>query len=87
MLLEYIQRSLFTCEREEPFGGNPAPNMMAVTAREFVAVGEVMAMSIAHGGPAPNIMTKWVYDYLLKEKIHDDILPDEHEWSSAYKQV
>ena len=87
MLLDYIKRSLSSCEREEEFGGIPIPNLMAVTAREFVAVGEVMAMSIAHGGPAPNIMTKWVYDYLLKEKIDDDILPEQHKWSSAYKQV
>ncbi len=83
--LEYIKR--FTCEREEPFGGKPAPIMMAVTAREFIAVGEEMTMYIAHSCPALDIMTKWVHDYLLKEKIHDTILPEEHELSSDYKQV
>ena len=37
---------------------------MALTDGSFSFVGEILAISIAQGGPPPNFLCSWVYDYL-----------------------
>ena len=43
----------------------PLPNMVGLEKLTYKHVGEMMAVSIIHGGPAPNFMAKSVVDYLL----------------------
>jgi hypothetical protein len=38
--------------------------MAALVSEEFVVAGEVMASSVAQGGPAPNIMNASSFSYL-----------------------
>ena len=44
--------------------GVPVASTMSLTEGLFKAAGLLMASSIVQGGPAPNFMTPWVYDYL-----------------------
>ena len=55
--LEEIERRLFQ-------NGSPVINMAALVNEEFVVAGEVMASSIAQGGPAPNIMNMSSFSYI-----------------------
>ena len=43
----------------------PLPNMAALEKLTFKHIGEMMALSIIHGGPAPNFLPQSVVDYLL----------------------
>ena len=45
--------------------GEPVVNTLALVSGEMKHAGELMVSSIAHGGPAPNFLTKWVYEYLI----------------------
>ena len=38
---------------------------MALMSSEMEYAGELMASSIVHGGPAPNFLAKWVYEYFI----------------------
>jgi hypothetical protein len=55
--LDEIGRRLFQ-------NGFPVINMVALGSEEFVVAGEVMASSIAQGGPAPNILNASSFLYL-----------------------
>ena len=43
----------------------PLPNVVGLQKLTFKHVGEVMAVSIIHGGPAPNFLAPSIVDYLL----------------------
>ena len=43
----------------------PLPNMVGLEKLTFQHIGEMMAVSIIHGGPAPNFLAQSVVDYLL----------------------
>ena len=45
--------------------GEPVVSTLALVSGEMKHAGELMVSSILHGGPAPNFLTKWVYDYLV----------------------
>ena len=45
--------------------GEPVVNTLALVSGELKHAGELMVSSIVHGGPAPNFLTKWVYEYLI----------------------
>lgn len=44
--------------------GVPVASTISLTEGLFKAAGLLMACSIVQGGPAPNFMASWVYDYL-----------------------
>jgi hypothetical protein len=44
--------------------GVPVASTVALTEGLFKAAGLLMACSIVQGGPAPNFLSIWVYDYL-----------------------
>ena len=44
--------------------GVPVASTVALTEGLFKAAGLLMACSIVQGGPAPNFLNPWVYDYL-----------------------
>lgn len=43
----------------------PLPNMLGLEKLTFKHIGEMIAVSIIHGGPAPNFLAQSVVDYLL----------------------
>ena len=45
-------------------GKAPHENIIAVSNGHFRVAGELMAASIVQGGPAPDFMAPWVYDYI-----------------------
>lgn len=49
--------------------GMPTASMIATTAGDFRIVGELMAMSIVQGGPAPSFLSPIVYTYLCREPL------------------
>ena len=55
-------RRLFVTEGDA--GYVPCESTVALTEGSFHRAGELMAMSLAQGGPPPNFLSKWVYDYL-----------------------
>lgn len=54
-------------------------NCMAMVSQEYKFAGELMAMSLIHGGPAPNIMEEWLYDFMISETI-PKALPANNSW-------
>ena len=42
----------------------PIESCMAVANEEFRIAGELRSSSIAQGGPAPNFLAEWLYDFL-----------------------
>ena len=59
----------------------PLHNVMELKNNTYHYVGEIMALSIAHGGPGPNCLSSAVVDYLCYglQKIHGtvDDIPNE----------
>ena len=45
--------------------GEPVVSTLALVSGEMKHAGELMVSRIVHGGPAPNFLTKWVYEYLV----------------------
>ena len=68
--IEFPNSGLFLVEAHEEIerrlfqNGSPVINMAAQVNEEFVVGGEVMASSIAQGGPAPNIMNMSSFSYI-----------------------
>ena len=56
-VLQEIHTRLFT-------GGIPITSSTAISENEFFIAGNLMAMSVVQGGPAPCFLAKWVYDYV-----------------------
>lgn len=58
----------------------PAHNMVALERRHFMYLGQMIAVSIIHGGPGPHCLSHSVVDYLSfgLSKIHADVsdVPD-----------
>ena len=66
-MLDVIESRLFVSEAESSdnqFGKVPDDSTLAMTSGHFQVAGEVMATSIVQGGPAPDFLTDWVYQYL-----------------------
>ena len=55
-------RWLFVTEGDA--GYVPCESTVGLTEGSFHRAGELMAMSLAQGGPPPNFLSKWVYDHL-----------------------
>lgn len=45
-------------------GKVPHENIIAVSNGHFRIAGELMSVSIVQGGPAPDFLAPWVYDYI-----------------------
>ena len=45
-------------------GGVPVQSTISLTEGYFKLAGYLMASSILQGGPAPNFLAKWVYEYI-----------------------
>ena len=43
----------------------PVESPVAIAREEFTLAAELCASSLAQGGPAPNFLSDWVYDYLV----------------------
>ena len=60
--------------------GVPLESTMALTQSMFKHAGELMAMSILQGGPAPNFLSPVFYDIissgLAETKVHVDMVKD-----------
>ncbi|XP_031565225.1 G2/M phase-specific E3 ubiquitin-protein ligase-like [Actinia tenebrosa] len=61
-IFEHVKRRLFIQDDKDGFV--PLESTVALTEGSFKVAGELMAMSLAQGGPAPNFLASWVYDYL-----------------------
>jgi hypothetical protein len=59
--------------------GVPVASTISLTEGLFKAAGLLMACSIVQGGPAPNFMSPWVYDYLAFGLHHVPLNPDDIE--------
>lgn len=73
------------------YGRKPSSNTFALSQNEFYHAGEFMAMSVMHGGPAPNFLAKWVFKMIcdgetsaLKERVK---IPLNHKWKSVVDKV
>lgn len=44
----------------------PAPNMIALEKQTYRHVGQMMAVSLIHGGPAPTFLAPSVISYIIK---------------------
>lgn len=45
-----------------------------------------MALSLVHGGPAPNWLEPWIYSYMASGQ-EPMFLPDDHKWNEIYTKV
>ena len=61
--MDEIELRLFINETDG-CGKAPHENIIAVSNGHFRVAGELMAASIVQGGPAPDFMAPWVYDYI-----------------------
>ena len=43
----------------------PVESAMAIAKEECTLAAELCASSLAQGGPAPNFLSSWVYDFLV----------------------
>lgn len=64
-LLEYIKKRLF-------LNGSLIQATLALAKDEFRVAGEIMAMSIAQGGPAPNFLSQETYSIISRSFIIDN---------------
>lgn len=71
-MLQYIENRLFR-------NGVPVDSTIALSKGEFRMAGEVMAMSILHGGQAPNFMSQIVYNYISGSLEVEDITSSLHK--------
>ncbi|XP_041854033.1 G2/M phase-specific E3 ubiquitin-protein ligase-like [Melanotaenia boesemani] len=58
-------------------GKNPKYSMLDYQDCNFKTCGELLATSLAQGGPAPNFLTRWCYHFLCHGEILSDGGPDE----------
>ncbi len=87
VLLDQIKASLFEEGHRESNGGHrPSNNMFAVVSKEYRYAGETMALSLVHGGPAPNWLEPWIYSYMASGQ-EPMFLPDDHKWNEIYTKV
>eukprot|EP00112_Aurelia_sp_Birch-Aquarium-sp1_P006350 Seg1702.9 transcript_id=Seg1702.9/GoldUCD/mRNA.D3Y31 product="G2/M phase-specific E3 ubiquitin-protein ligase" protein_id=Seg1702.9/GoldUCD/D3Y31 len=73
------------------YGRKPSSDTFALSQNEFYHAGEFMAMSVMHGGPAPNFLAKWVFKMIcdgeksaLKERVK---IPLNHKWKSVVDKI
>lgn len=65
-MLEFCNSRLFP-------DGFPTQSVLAVARDDFVNAGEVMAMSIAQGGPCPNFLAPEIYSVLSRSFVIEDL--------------
>ena len=67
-ILDAIESRLFVQDTEPTINENlvgrvPCDSTLAMTDGQFRIAGEKMATSIVQGGPAPDFLSDWVYNY------------------------
>ncbi|XP_054587086.1 uncharacterized protein [Nothobranchius furzeri] len=82
-----IETRLF--EGEDGKGKMPKYSINDLDNRLFRAAGEIFAVSLAQGGPAPKILQEWCYDFLLTGNLETVDVKDVHdqELSSLIQMV
>ncbi len=60
-------------------GRVPSINFLAMTNNEFCYAGELLALSLVHGGHAANVFARWLYDILIGKAVTLDTLLDSHK--------
>ena len=80
-MLEFCKKRLFQ-------NGCPTTSVMSLAKEELKVAGEVMAMSIIQGGPAPNFLDPEVYRIVSRsfsiEHCKDDFLKETCEKVSSF---
>ena len=74
-MLEDVERRLFS-------NGKPINSTVALINADFRIAGEIMAMSVLQGGPAPTFINADVYKYITKQALTVKGLP-----GSKYKEI
>ena len=60
--LEHMRMLLF---HNSVSGMIPVESPMAIARDEFTLAADLCASSLAQGGPAPNFLSDWVFDFLI----------------------
>jgi hypothetical protein len=71
-MLQFIEHRLF-------HNGFPLNSTVALSKGDFKMAGEVMAMSIIHGGQAPSFLSQIVFNYLSNNLEVEDITSPLHK--------
>ena len=61
-MLESGERKYFT-------NGTPVDSVVALSAKAFHTIKEIMVMSILQGGPVPNFLSSATYSYVSREPL------------------
>ena len=75
--LQEIKHQYFTGNDETGF--EPSFGITSVTDGTAFSVGHLFAATVLNGGPAPNIFSSWIYNYiiggmnLLKEEVPQEV--------------
>jgi len=64
----------------------PAPNMVELTNKTYLHVGEMIAVSLVHGGPAPTFFAPSFVDYILYSLHKVKATTDEVPCLKSYKR-
>ena len=62
-MFEQIRRRFFV---EDGAGYSPCDSTLALSEGSYAVVGQLMSSSIAQGGPPPNFLAGWVFEYINK---------------------
>ena len=87
--LQEIKHQYFTGNDETGF--EPSFGITSVTDGTAFSVGHLFAATVLNGGPAPNIFSSWIYNYiiggmnLLKEEVPQELSGSIFE--DLYKKV
>ncbi|XP_041857187.1 uncharacterized protein LOC121650021 [Melanotaenia boesemani] len=74
-MIRGIEMSLFDGDGER--GKTPKYSLCDYQENHFKTCGEIFAASIVQGGPAPNFISRWCYQYLCHGEFNKDAIPDE----------
>ena len=60
--MKQMRNKLF---RSTAAGMTPTESAVAIANEEYLLAGELCASTICQGGPAPNFVSEWIYDFLV----------------------
>lgn len=83
-MVEGIEKRFF---EKGTHGSSPAYSVSDFDKGFFRTVGEIFAASLAQGGPAPNFMMNWCYQYLCEGSINSEDLKKTDVADSQYTDL
>ena len=85
-ILQQLSEKIFTDDQD---GKKPSSSVMALSRKEYLYAGEVMAMAIVLGGPAPNFLSPLVYAMISGNSSlrSADYFPEDHRWKQIVTKV